>query len=244
MNFRHVLSLAGLAALALVPSLRAVDVVGDLIFTIDVPGGLGLAGVHDAVKAAAVGREYTIKEDKPDDLVLTLTHRKYEANFTVVFDPKTVKLYSDSYEIDGNGARTEKAVPKLWVNFLHQDLIADLDKEAVPDLVGDPVLTVNVPDGLSASDVHDVVKATAIGREYTIKGDKPDHLVFSLIHHSHEANFTAVFDAKSVRLYSDSYELDSSGARKDKEVPDNWVENLRQDFMENLSKRPPGKSSQ
>jgi hypothetical protein len=47
-----------------------------------------------------------------------------------------------------------------------------------------------------------------------------------------------------VRLYSDSYELDSSGARKDKEVPDNWVENLRQDFMENLSKRPPGKSSQ
>jgi hypothetical protein len=230
MNFRHWLSLSGLVALALVPSLRAVNVVGDLVLTIDVPGGLGLAGVHDAVKAAAVGREYTIKEDKPDDLVFTYTHRKYEANFTAVFDPRTVKLYSDSYKIDGSGARTEKAVPELWVKYLHEDFVANLDKAAVPAVVGDLVWIVDVPGGLSAPGVHDIVKKAVIAREYSIKEDKPDYLIFNLTRHGHEANLAVVFDAKSVRLYSDSYELDDSGARKKKEFPHDWVKNLKKDF--------------
>jgi hypothetical protein len=224
------LSLTGLVALALVPSLRAVNAVGDLVFTIDVPAGLSTAGVHDAVKAAAVGREYTIKEDKPDDLAFTYTHRSYEANFTAVFDPGTVKLYSDSYRIDSSGAHTEKAVPELWVKYLHEDFVANLDKAAVPGLVGDLVWIVDVPGGLRAPGVHDIVKKAVIAREYTIKEDKPDHLIFNLTRHRHEANLAVVFDAKSVRLYSDSYELNHSGARKEKEVPHDWAKNLRQDF--------------
>jgi hypothetical protein len=243
MNFRRLLSVAGLVALAFVPVLRAVDAAGDLVFTIDVPGGLIISGVHDAVKAAALGRGYTIKEDKPDDLGFTLTHRKYEANFTAVFDARTVRLYSDSYEIDGAGARTEKARPELWVKFLREDFIADLDKAAAPDVAGDLVWIIDIPGGLSLSGVHDAVKAAVIGREYSIKADKPDHLVFSLIRHRHEANLAVVFDAKSVRLYSDSYQLDSSGARKDKEIPDDWVKNLKQDFSENFTNCLPGKPS-
>jgi hypothetical protein len=241
MNFRHLPSLAGLVALALVPSLHAVDAAGDLVLAIDVPAGLSLAGVHDAVKAAAVGREYTIKEDKPDDLVFTYTHRRYEANFTAVLDASTVKLYSNSYKIDGSGARTEKAVPELWVKYLHEDFVAGLDKAAVSGLVGDLVWIVDVPGGLGAPGVHDIVKAAVIGREYTIKQDKPDHLIFNLTRHGHEANLAVVFDAKSVRLYSDSYELDDAGARKEKEVPDDWAKNLRQDFAAGFDQavRPP-----
>ncbi|HTB80272.1 MAG TPA: hypothetical protein VK717_05240 [Opitutaceae bacterium] len=236
MKFHRWFSFASLAALAFFPLLRAADVAGDPVFTIDVPGGLGTSSVHDAVKAAAVGREYLIKEDKPDELVLALTHRKYEAHFTVVFDAKSVKLYSDSYEIDGSGARTKKTVPELWVRFLHEDLTANLDKAATPGLVGDFVWTMDTPRGLSAPEVHDIVKAAVIAREYSIKEDKPDRLIFGLTHRSHEAHFTVVFDAKSVRLYSDSYEIDGSGAREGKEVPDNWVQNLHEDFTENLGK--------
>jgi stage V sporulation protein SpoVS len=237
MNFRRLLSLTGLLALALAPSLHAVDAVGDLVFTIEVPAGLSPAGVHDAVKAAAVGREYTIKEDKPDQLVFTYTHRKYEANFTAVFDPSTVKLYSDSYKIDGSGARMEKAVPELWVKYLHGDLVADLDQAAVPGLVGDQVWIADVPGGLSAPGVHNIVKAAVIARGYSIKEDKPDHLIFYLTRpgqdftrRGYEAHLAVVFDAKSVRLYSDSYVLDDAGARVKKEVPDHWVNNLREDF--------------
>lgn len=237
MDFHLLLPLTGLVALTLAPSVHAADAAGDLVFTIDVPAGLSTAGVHDAVKAAAVGREYTIKEDKPDDLVFTYTHRKYEANFTAAFDASTVKLYSDSYKIDGSGARVEKAVPKLWVKYLHEDFVADLDKAAIPGLAGDLVWIVDVPGGLSAPGVHNIVKAAVIAREYSIKEDKPDHLVFSLTRHDHEANLAVVFDAKSVRIYSDSYELDDSGARKEKEVPDDWVKNLRQDFAAGFDKK-------
>ncbi|HXB01443.1 MAG TPA: hypothetical protein VNV15_01330 [Opitutaceae bacterium] len=230
MNFRHLLSCAGLVALVSVPSLCAADVAGDLVLTIDVPGGLSTAGVHDAVKAAAVGREYTIKEDKPDAITFTQTHRRYEANFTAVFDPSTVKLYSDSYEVDGSGARTGKTVPELWVKYLHEDFVTNLDKAAVPGLVGDFVWVIDVSGGLSAPGVHDVVKAAILAREYTIKEDKPDHLIFNLTRPGHEANLAVVFDAKSVRLYSDSYELDGDGARKKKEFPHDWVKNLKKDF--------------
>jgi hypothetical protein len=135
MNFRHWLSLAGLIVLAFAPVLRAaddVDIVGDLVFVIHVPGGLGAADVHDAVRAAAVGREYTIKEDKPDHIIFTLTHRKHEANFTAVFDTKAVRLYSDSYELDNAGARKEPSLPPdNWVKYLRQDFTTNLDQAAV-----------------------------------------------------------------------------------------------------------------
>jgi hypothetical protein len=231
MNFRHLLSIAGFVALSLVPSLRAADVAGDLVLTVDVPGGLGGAAVHDAVKAAAVGREYTIKEDKPDRITFSQMHHGQNVTFTAVFDAKTVKLYSDTYELDGSGARTKEAPPEKWVKFLHEDLTENLDKAVDPDVVGDLVWIIDVTGGLGAPKVHDVVKAAVLAREYTIKQDKPDHLTFNLTRNGHEANLAVVFDAKSVRLYSDSYELDSSGARRKKEFPHDWVKNLRRDFI-------------
>jgi hypothetical protein len=151
-----------------------------------------------------------------------------------------VKLYSDSYKIDGSGARTEKAVPELWVKYLHEDFVANLDKAVASDVAGDLVWIVNVPGGLSAPGVRDIVKAAVVAREYSIKEDKPDHLIFNLTRPGHEANLAVVFDAKSVRLYSDSYELDGSGARKKKEVPHDWVKNLRQDFAAGFDKKAEG----
>jgi hypothetical protein len=76
MNFRHGLSFAGCAALALVPLLRGADVAGDLVFTSDVPGGVGMPGGHDAVKAAAA---YSNKEDKPAHRIFGLIRHGREA---------------------------------------------------------------------------------------------------------------------------------------------------------------------
>jgi hypothetical protein len=236
MNFRRLLSLAGFVALAFVPSLRAADVVGDLVLTVNVPTGLAVAEVHDAVRAAAVGRGYAIKQDQPDHLVFSLIHHRCEANFTAVFDPNSVKLYSDSYDLDGSGARAGKTVPEGWVGYLRLDLTANLDKAAALDVAGVIALALSVPDGLGVSEVHDAVRTAAVGRSYAIKEDKPDRLGFSLVHGGYDASFTAVFDPKSIRLYSDSYKLDRSGARTGKVVPRGWVKNLQEDFVANLNK--------
>jgi hypothetical protein len=240
MNFRRLLSLAGLVALAFVPSLRAADVVGDLVLTVNVPNGLGAAEVHDAVRAAAVGRGYAIKQDQPDHLVFSLIHHRCEANFTAVFDPDSVKLYSDSYDLDGSGARAGKMVPEDWVEFLRTDFTTNLHKKPAAGVVGDLVLVVDVPGGLSASAVHDIVRTAAAARGYTIKQDQPDRLGFSLVHRAYDATFTAVFDAKSIELYSDSYQLvqevGGPNVRGGKVVPEKWVELLRRDFTAYLKK--------
>jgi hypothetical protein len=96
-----------------------------------VPAGLCLSQVHDAVRAAAVDREYNITEDKPDRIILKLVHNFFEANFIVVFDTNSVRLYSDSYEIDGDThVHTRPAVPDRWVKDLDEDITDNLDKAA------------------------------------------------------------------------------------------------------------------
>ncbi|MDE3084670.1 MAG: hypothetical protein KGJ37_05560 [Verrucomicrobiota bacterium] len=130
MNCPRFLTLAALVVLGLVNPLRGATAAGDWIFTVSVPEGLRTDDVHHVVLAAATARGYIIKEDKSDHVLLTLTRHRYEANFTVNFDDKMVKLYSDSYKIDSTGVRTKKVVPESWVKYLQEDFTKKLNARA------------------------------------------------------------------------------------------------------------------
>jgi hypothetical protein len=237
MILRHWLSLAGFGALFFISSLRAANVAGDLVFTMDIPHGLSAAAVSTAVRNAALARDYTIKDAGPDHLVFNQVHHGYDANFTAVFDPKVVKLYSDSYKINGSGVRTEKVVPKKWVQNLKMDITANLDEAPGAGIVGEMALYRDVPAGPGLSQVHDAVRAAAVNREYNITEDKPDRIVLKLVHNFFEANFIVVFDTNSVRLYSDSYEINGdTHVHTRPAVPDRWVKDLDEDITDNLDK--------
>ncbi len=119
--------LAILGAVAFAPVLAAADDastdMGPLAFTISVPEGkLTLKQIHDAVIRAAIGREWSVKEDNDTKVVVYLLHRKNEATVTFQITEKSVEAYCAGYAVDKNGQRKKPEQPAGWLNYLKKDI--------------------------------------------------------------------------------------------------------------------------
>jgi len=96
---------------------------GPLAFTISVPEGkLSLKQIHDAVIRAAIGREWTVKEDNETKVIVYLLHRKNEATVTFLITEKSVEAYCAGYEVDKSGNRKKPEQPTGWLNYLKKDI--------------------------------------------------------------------------------------------------------------------------
>lgn len=104
---------------------------GALAFTLDVPAGkLSTKEVHDVVVSASIAREWTVKEDGTERVVIYLNHRKNEATVTYLISDKQVQAYCEGYATNGKGTRKGAEQPTGWLNNLKKDISKGLNSQA------------------------------------------------------------------------------------------------------------------
>ncbi len=131
-RFRFGFLLAALV-LILAPSLVHADETptGVLAFTVTVPEGkLSTKEVHDVVISASIAREWSVKEDGTERVVIYINHRKNEATVTYLISDKSVQAYCEGYATDGKGTRKGPEQPSGWLSNLKKDITAGLNKAA------------------------------------------------------------------------------------------------------------------
>jgi len=119
--------------LFLAPGLSRADETpaGALAFSLDVPAGkLSTKEVHDVVVAASVARQWSVKEDGAERIVIYLNHRKNEATVTYLISDKLIQAYCEGYATDGKGTRKGPEQPTGWLNNLKKDISKGLNTAA------------------------------------------------------------------------------------------------------------------
>lgn len=124
--------LLAVVALALAPTVaRADKPAGALAFTVTVPAGkLSVQEVHDAVLAASINRQWEVKEDSTERIVIYLNHRKNEATVTYLVSDKSVEAYCEGYATNGKGVRKKPEQPSGWLKNLKEDIGKQLNLAA------------------------------------------------------------------------------------------------------------------
>jgi hypothetical protein len=100
------------------------------------------------------------------------------------------------------------------------------------------VLTVRAAPALSSVEqMREIARRTAIHREWQVIGDYPREnlLVLNLVHRRSDSTLYLVYDAETVRFYSDSWQLDRQGNRRGRAEPTGWLRNLERDLTRNLA---------
>ncbi len=101
---------------------------------------------------------------------------------------------------------------------------------------GPLVGTVAVPEGLSSSQVKDVIITSLIAREWTVKEKTSDYVIGYLNHRGNEATLTLVYDSKQILMYCDGWLVEKSTGRRIKpELPKGWIANLKKDLPKRLA---------
>jgi hypothetical protein len=99
---------------------------------IAVPAGLNDVQVGKAVKAALLGRGWTVTEAQDASISAQLSREDWVAKIRVDFDAKQVQIrYVDSknlkYEVKRDGTRLIHSNYMNWMKFLHDDIGRDLE---------------------------------------------------------------------------------------------------------------------
>ena len=97
-------------------------------FRIEVPGTkLSVQEVHNIVMAASVQRQWGVKEDTAEKIVIYLSHRKNEATVTYLFSEKHIQAYCEGFATDGKGTRKGPEQPTGWLTRLKNDITKSLN---------------------------------------------------------------------------------------------------------------------
>lgn len=95
-----------------------------------------------------------------------------------------------------------------------------------------------VPAGLRTEQVAKAIKASLVGRTWTVTQEEPGHIVATLNLREHMAKIDIVYDLQSIRIsYLDSGELmyaEKKGVRMIHRNYLNWIQNLRNDMGRNM----------
>jgi hypothetical protein len=103
--------------------------------------------------------------------------------------------------------------------------------------VGQLAYTIQVPTGtLTLQQVHDIVRAAAVGRGWGVKEDATDKIVVYLNHRKNEATVTFLVTEKDITAYCEGYATDGKGVRKGPEQPKSWLKYLNEDITKGLNK--------
>lgn len=127
---RLVFLVAALFCIGPARSFAADKPAGELAFTVSVPQTVTVQQAHDIAVAVSRGREWIVKQDGADQVVIYLNHRKIEATVTYVISDKDVQAYCDAYTTDGKGVRKGPTQPTRWLKYLQEDITARLAKAA------------------------------------------------------------------------------------------------------------------
>lgn len=114
---------AAFAAMAPVPAPENDNDWGILAFTIPLPEGkVSQKQVHAAVLKAAIGREWSVKVDLANKVVIHLLHRSNEATVTFLISEKNIEAYCLGYAVDKQGNHKKPEQPERWLNYLKKDI--------------------------------------------------------------------------------------------------------------------------
>jgi hypothetical protein len=98
---------------------------------------------------------------------------------------------------------------------------------------------VAVPAGLKLEQVAKAIKASLVGRAWTVTSEDPGHIVSTLNVREHMAKIDIVYDLQTVKIkYLDSGELmyaEKKGQRVIHRNYLNWITNLVNDMNRNLT---------
>ena len=102
--------------------------------------------------------------------------------------------------------------------------------------------TLDVPAGMTISQVKDSVVACVLGREWSVKEQSDGKVVGYLKHRSNEAEITFLFDEKQIKMSCWGYKIEkSTGKREDPELPKGWINNLKKDITRRLNSASSGR---
>lgn len=130
------LRLAALLALAALPASPTPAFGGDatqadsdgpvVVGAVAVPSNVTAAQVKDAIVAAFMGREWTVREATGDHVTGHIKHRSHEAFMTANYTAAKVDLLCQSWKIDGSGAHIKFELQRKWIAYVKEDLERNL----------------------------------------------------------------------------------------------------------------------
>lgn len=126
------LRLAALLSIAALPATLTPAFGGDsaqvvpdapvLVGSVTVPSNLSAAQVKEAIVAAFMGREWTVREATGDHVVGYIKRHGREAIMTVTYAPARAELNCAAWKVDSNGVHKKFDLPTKWIEYLKQDL--------------------------------------------------------------------------------------------------------------------------
>jgi hypothetical protein len=96
-----------------------------------------------------------------------------------------------------------------------------------------------IPAGLKIEQVTKAIKASLVGRTWTVTSEEPGHIVSTLNLREHMAKIDIVYDAQTIKIaYLDSGELLYAEKKGQRMIHHNylaWIQNLVNDMNRNLT---------
>jgi hypothetical protein len=94
---------------------------------IAVPAGLTAAQVAKSIKAALVGRQWTVTEEQPGRIVSTLNLRTHMAKIEIAYGSAITIRYLDSSELMYDEKKGQKVIHRNYLNWI-QNLVNDIQR--------------------------------------------------------------------------------------------------------------------
>jgi hypothetical protein len=101
---------------------------------------------------------------------------------------------------------------------------------------GTQVGTLRVPNKMQPAGVQDMIASVLVAREWEVTEKTNGHVVGHIKQHHSEAILTLVYDADLIQMYCEGWKIDKkSGSHLKPELPDSWIENIRDDLTERMA---------
>ena len=98
---------------------------------IAVPAGLTEAKVARSIKAALVGREWVVNEEKPGKMIATLNLRTHMAKIDINFNTSKVSIqYLDSNELMYGEKKGVTVIHRNYLSWI-QNLVTDISRNMI-----------------------------------------------------------------------------------------------------------------
>lgn len=95
---------------------------------IPVPAGLQLQQVEKAIKAALVGRTWTVTQEDPGHIVSTLHLRTHMAKIDISYDLQTIRIrYLDSGELMYAEKKGQRMIHRNYLNWI-RNIVNDINR--------------------------------------------------------------------------------------------------------------------